>query len=58
MMQQTIEIIGILCSVAVVWGVNQADIKSLKKEIEEYKKHGERLAVIESKLDLILKKYQ
>jgi hypothetical protein len=55
-MTTTLELFGVACSIAVVWGVNQSEIQMLKKEAQEHKKHSERLSSIETKLDIILKK--
>ena len=37
------------------WGAMKAEVSNIKEVIKEHGTHGERLATIEAKLDIILK---
>lgn len=40
----------------IAYGSMKAEINHIKRTIEDMSKHGERLAAIEAKIDLLLKK--
>jgi hypothetical protein len=46
--------IAALLGAGVVYGTIKTEIKQIKKELDEYSKHAERLAAIEAKIDFIV----
>jgi hypothetical protein len=42
----------------IAYGYMRAEINQLKTTMQSYQKHAERLAAIEAKIDILLKKYE
>ena len=48
-------VIAALFGAGLAWGAMKAEVANIKETIKQHQTHGERLATIEAKLDILLK---